>query len=483
VTVNNVQDIGGNAIAADAQFTFGSYRLVAGRVKIERYNNFTGATMADLDLVVADAKYPNSPDVSGYLQDGVQFNDLGDNYMARLTGVLIPKVTGSYNFFVRSDDASALYINRTGPGIPDAKTATKDAQEQDCCDAFAEIGADDNGDGTFPTSAAISLVAGQQYGFLYLVKEGGGGDNGYVAMRLAGTTTPAASALRPISDMIWAYGPPAPSQVISVSFQGRNGKGPIPTDLVAGVVQVANWINVNQTATLPTENKGTTLPLNNAAGAVTPVTLTFDANDSWNNDVDPATITTGNAWMMNGVIKQQNTNTSATFTFNNVPNGQYDAYVYITSNNDNVALDISDNNSGDTYYVKAVHQFYNNDAFVQATNRIPAGPRDTGSYVKLSNVSTSGGRLTIGAKYVSGGDGLGIAGIQIVTPQGTTVVGTPKPTLSFTKAVNGDLVITFQGTLVGTDSLSGTPVWTTVSTVSPATVSPTGTMKFFRAMQ
>ena len=41
-------------------------------------------------------------------------------------------------------------------------------------------------------------------------------------------------------------------------------------------------------------------------GGVTPVTLTFAANDSWNNDVDLSTNTTVNAKMMKGVIKQQN---------------------------------------------------------------------------------------------------------------------------------------------------------------------------------
>jgi hypothetical protein len=488
LTVNNVQDNAGNAIAAGTQFTFGSYGLVAARVKIEQYNNLPGAGWTDLQAAVADPKYPNSPDVSGYLNNGLTYgepsfgNTYGDNYMARLTGVLIPKETGSYNFFVRSDDASALYINKTGAGIPDAATATPDAEEHGCCAAFEEIGAGDNGDGTFPTSVPIALVAGQKYGVLYLVKEGGGGDWGQVAMRKAGTTTPAASALKPITDQIWALGPPAPAAVISVDFQGRNGVGPMASSLAAGVLQVANWNNVNDSTTTPTAEKGTTAPLVNSAGAATPVTLTFDCNDSWYNDVDPATVTTGNAWMMNGVIKQQQAGTSATFTFKNVPGGQYDVFVYIDSNNDNVALDVSDNNSGVTYYVIGQHQFYNTNSFVLATNQVPAGPRDTGNYVKFSNIATVGGQLVIGAKYISGGDGLGIAGLQIVTPQGSSVVAPQNPKLSYTKAANGDLIITFEGTLEGADNLSG-GAWTTVSTTSPATVSPTGTMKFFRARQ
>src|SRR5262249_51453785 len=104
--------------------------------------------------------------------------------------------TGQFRFFIRSDDASSLWVNATGAAIP-ADSNTPDAQEQGCCGAFEEPGAGDNGDGTFPTSAPISLTAGSKYGILLLMKEGGGGDWAQVAMRKEGDPTPAAS-LKPI---------------------------------------------------------------------------------------------------------------------------------------------------------------------------------------------------------------------------------------------------------------------------------------------
>src|SRR5438034_1059758 len=123
---------------------------------------------------------------------------------------------------------------------------------------------------------------------------------------------------------------------IGVNFQGRTSTGsnpgttPLAAGDTAGVVPQQNWNNVDDahnaagTITGFSAEKGTTAPLTDSTGAATPVTLTFAANDSWNNDVDPATITTGNAKMMNGVIKEQSAGTSARFTFNNVPDGQYD---------------------------------------------------------------------------------------------------------------------------------------------------------------
>jgi hypothetical protein len=149
--------------------------------------------------------------------------------------------------------------------------------------------------------------------------------------------------------------------------------------------------------------------------------------------------------MMNGVIKQQTAGTSAKFTFNNVPDGQYDVVVYTDSNNDNVALNISAGNQ--TNYTIATHQFTNTSTFVRAKNTNPSGPRDVGNYVKLSNVASSGGSLGIAAKYISGGDGLGLAGIQIL-PAGS---GQPS---DLGQTVNG-----FQDDFTGTTS---DPKWVPV---------------------
>jgi hypothetical protein len=51
----------------------------------------------------------------------------------------------------------------------------------------------DGGNTGMTTSQQISLTAGNSYGFVVLMKEGGGGDGVAVGMRKAGDTTPAAN--------------------------------------------------------------------------------------------------------------------------------------------------------------------------------------------------------------------------------------------------------------------------------------------------
>src|SRR5437773_4775356 len=140
---------------------------------------------------------------------------------------------------------------------------------------------------------------------------------------------------------------------IGVNFQGRDGTQaspypgtpPLASADVAGVVPQANWNNVDDAnAFTPAEN-GTTGPLVDSTGAATTVTLTFAANDSWYNDVDPTNIVTANAKLMNGIIKEGGIGNSAAFTFNGVPDGKYDLYVYFDMNGDNTWLDLTDGDS------------------------------------------------------------------------------------------------------------------------------------------
>jgi len=222
LTVNNVLNLGGKptvGVTAD----FASWVLTAGAVRADQFTGLNGGGLADMDTAIADAKYPGSPDVVRFLSNGLTYGEpafgdtWGENYLAALRGILTPTDTASYRFFVRSDDASRLFINTTGAAIPDAKTATAIATEGGCCGDFEEPGVGDNGDGTFPTSEPVSLTAGQSYGVLYLVKEGGGGDWGQVAWRKSTDTSPAAK-LQPIKNNIfWYAAPPAPSATIGIT--------------------------------------------------------------------------------------------------------------------------------------------------------------------------------------------------------------------------------------------------------------------------
>lgn len=241
VTIRNVQNLGGTPPAANTTAKLEAWRLVANRARMDQFNDIAGTAVSAL---LESEKYPASPDTTRYL-GGMTFGQpafgetYGDNYGAAVKAVLKPTVTGQYRFFVRSDDASQLFINLGGVSLPDALTATPIAQEDGCCGPFEAPGAADNGDGTFPTSAPVSLTAGQSYGLLYLVKEGGGGDWGQVAWRREGDAT-APDTLQPLTDMVYWYGP-APVVDLSIESVALVG-GNVVITYAAGVLQSSDTV-------------------------------------------------------------------------------------------------------------------------------------------------------------------------------------------------------------------------------------------------
>ena len=217
---------------------------------------------------------------------------------------------------------------------------------------------------------------------------------------------------------------------IGVQFQGRDGSGdvsctpvcpgcpPLSFDNMAGVVPQGYWNAVDDSSFTPTAEQGTTLALADSSGLPTTVTLTFDCNDSWYNDVTPTNISTPNAKLMNGIIKSSaGGGVPGLFTFNGVPEGQYDLYVYTDMNGDDTQAAISDGDLVTTYYVTLQHTFYNTNTFIQGINTNPTGPGLTNvcNYVKFSNLGTYGrGQIGAVAKWLANNDGIGICGLQLV---------------------------------------------------------------------
>lgn len=235
VTVNNVADNAGNKVAANSTASFHSWKLIAKRAKATFYTGIAGTAVGDL---TGDVSFPATPANTRYftgLEAGsangnAGWNDtFGDNYGAVMNAWIIPTETGAYDFFIRSDDASQLFVS-TNETFPDPKTSTPVAEETGCCNAFLEPGASQT------TAAPINLTAGKKYGVSVVWKEGGGGDGVAVGWRKGGTTTPAAGALPSLSDVVWYYGPVAsttPGGDSSISIaRGANGisltfKGPV----------------------------------------------------------------------------------------------------------------------------------------------------------------------------------------------------------------------------------------------------------------
>jgi hypothetical protein len=232
LTVNGVKDISSNAntIAANTQVTIKGPLYTKGVILWEYYPGITGTSVGDLE---GSGFYPDMPSRWAYMNDWSTddngLSNYAEAYGARASGWLTPTETASYRFFVGSDDACMLYLNRTGPST-DPGNVESIAWENGCCQSFAEPdAADPEGNGSKLTSDAIPLTAGQSY-YMYLVlKEGGGGDWFKVAWRKEGSTNAASSLLAIPGSFMSAYAPaPVPkfnapvlaNGVLTISWTG-----------------------------------------------------------------------------------------------------------------------------------------------------------------------------------------------------------------------------------------------------------------------
>ena len=130
--------------------------------------------------------FPNQPSevfrLSTFDSREVYGDDSHEHYGGRMRGVFLPPISGSWRFYLRSDDPSELWFNASGPG---ASGKSLIAFQTGCCNAFTAPGP-----GAPFTSAAIPLAAGQAYYIEALYKEGTGGDYCQVAARLDGDAVP-----------------------------------------------------------------------------------------------------------------------------------------------------------------------------------------------------------------------------------------------------------------------------------------------------
>jgi hypothetical protein len=227
---------------------------------------------------------------------------------------------------------------------------------------------------------------------------------------------------------------------IAVNFQGRNettqvGTTPMAPTEVAGVVPQANWNNVDDNAV---NNNGTTPALKDSNGNATSVTLTFLANDSWSNDTNPNSITTGDAHMMNGIMKCT-TAGNQTLTWNNLNDSStYDVYLYVNQNGDNSQVYVSESTLGTTYYLTLTHLFPDGTRFIKATNT-DGSAYPLANYIKFEGLQPSGGTIQLVLTHVANSDGAGIGGIQLITPSGDTPVQILTQPLSQTNAVGNSV--------------------------------------------
>ena len=142
----------------------------AGHVAWEWWDGIGGAH--PMENLTDNARYPDSPDGATFapswntrtaLAGGFEGNGR-DSYGGRMSGILTAPETGTYRFFIASDDHGLLRISTDA----DPANAVRVAEETGCCKNFT---LDDGG-----LSGTVDLVEGNQYYMEALLKEGGGGD-------------------------------------------------------------------------------------------------------------------------------------------------------------------------------------------------------------------------------------------------------------------------------------------------------------------
>ena len=208
LTVNNVKDtrLDGNVIAANST-TFKAYALKDGALAMDVYRGIPGGTVAAL---TADAQYPDGVHTNLTLTSfSFDNGSAWEQYGAHVYGWIKPTVAGDYKFYIRSDDASELWLST------DATSANSVliAAETGCCNGFAED--------TARTSAPITLAANTSYFIEAFLKEGGGGDYVHVAWRPPGDTT-AVGSLQPIpGTFLSAYAPVPKAQLTATLTSGQ----------------------------------------------------------------------------------------------------------------------------------------------------------------------------------------------------------------------------------------------------------------------
>jgi PQQ-dependent dehydrogenase (s-GDH family) len=160
-----------------------------GTINFQKWNSITGTTVTSL---TSNANYPNTPSTSGTLTSFEIPTSSGDNYGMRVYGYICPPATGSYTFWIASDDNGELWLS----------TNSSPASKQKIAYHTSYTNSREWNKFTTQKSAAITLTAGQLYYVEALMKEGTGGDNMAVGWAKPGQATTTPSEVIPGSQLL-----------------------------------------------------------------------------------------------------------------------------------------------------------------------------------------------------------------------------------------------------------------------------------------
>ena len=150
----------------------------SGSVLREAWNGVSGGTVADL---LADPRYPDAPDTSEQATAFPIAQDSGDNYGSRIRGYIHTPVTGSYQFWLSTDNGGRLLLSSDEDpanaveiaSIPDGSSAGVIQW-----DAFPQ-----------QQSAPLQLQGGQRFYFEILQIETAGTDHINLGWKIPGDTS------------------------------------------------------------------------------------------------------------------------------------------------------------------------------------------------------------------------------------------------------------------------------------------------------
>ncbi|MFY7910087.1 MAG: collagen-binding domain-containing protein, partial [Emticicia sp.] len=137
--------------------------------------------------LTSNANYPNTPSLSTLVGIAEGYNNAVDNVGGRISGYIVPPTTGTYYFWVASDDYSEFW------GSGDANPANKVL----LASVTGYTGYREWNKYTSQKTAAVNLTAGQIYYFEVLYKEGTGGDNVSLGWSKPGEATTVPSEVIP----------------------------------------------------------------------------------------------------------------------------------------------------------------------------------------------------------------------------------------------------------------------------------------------
>ncbi|HUS71559.1 MAG TPA: LamG-like jellyroll fold domain-containing protein, partial [Sedimentisphaerales bacterium] len=140
---------------------------------------WTGISGNYVSNLTNHALYPDSPNIREEIIDFEGPIDWANNYGTRVHGFLTPSDTGSYTFWIASDDNSELWLSSDANPANQVKIAEVPVDKWTNSRQWDEY--------SQQQSSPVMLTAGQAYYIKALHKEGTGGDNIAVAWEMEGS--------------------------------------------------------------------------------------------------------------------------------------------------------------------------------------------------------------------------------------------------------------------------------------------------------